>query len=52
MEFSFELLVLAALAGMVIKIFAGWVPWKLAGFLGPSFTLILALPIAWPRLRE
>ena len=29
MEFSFELLVLAALAGMVIKLFVGWDPWKL-----------------------
>ena len=44
MEFSFELLVLAALAGMVIKIFAGWDPWKLAGSLGLAFTLILLLP--------
>ena len=44
MEFSFELLVLAALAGMVINILVGWDPWKLAGSLGLAFTLILLLP--------
>ena len=44
MEFSFELLVLAALAGMVIKILVGWDPWKLVGALGLAFTLILLLP--------
>ena len=44
MELSFELIVLAALAGMVIKIFVGWDPWKLAGSLGLVFTLILLLP--------
>ena len=44
MEFSFELLVLAALAGMVIKILVGWDPWTLAGSLGLAFTLILLLP--------
>ena len=44
MELSFELLVLAALAGMVIKILVGWDPWKLLGSLGLTFTLILLLP--------
>ena len=44
MGFSFELLVLAALAGMVIKLLVGWDPWKLAGYLGLAFVLVLLLP--------
>ena len=44
MEVSFELIVLAALAGMIIKSLVGWDPWKLAGSLGLVFTLILLLP--------
>ena len=33
MEFNFGLLVLAALAGMVLKLVVGWDPWKLVGSL-------------------
>lgn len=44
MEFSFELLVLAALAGMIVKLIVGWDPWKLAGSLGLAFTTILLIP--------
>ena len=42
MEFSFTLLVLAALAGMIAKLVFGWDPWKLLGSL--AFILLL-LPL-------
>ena len=44
MEFNFGILVLAALAGMVIKLVVGWDPWKLVGLLALVFTLILLIP--------
>ncbi len=39
---NFLLLVIAALAGMVAKVFLGWDPWKLIGAFG---LMLIVLPI-------
>ena len=44
-EVNFTLLVIAASAGMVVKSFVGWDPWKLLGSLTLTFTIILLLPL-------
>ena len=43
MEFNFVLLVLAASAGMAIKLSVGWDPWNLVGFIALTLSIILLL---------
>ena len=47
MEFSFILLVLAALAGMIARFIIGWDPWKLLGSLIFIFLLLPLLGLAF-----
>ena len=43
---SFQILrVIAALAGMIIKMLVGWNPWKLVETLGAAFAFILLIPL-------
>lgn len=47
MELNFFLLVVAALAGMIVKLFAGWDPWKLLGSLSLVLLFLPMLSLAF-----
>ena len=44
MEINFALLVIATLAGMMIKMVVGWNPKQLLEYLAGAFALLLLLP--------